>query len=81
MPVSKDSTAYKMDHPCRGHAIIFHHKKYKRCLSQVAAQQGSNIEVKKLWDTLMKLDFNVTVYDNLKLSTFQRIIENCKFNS
>ncbi|TGZ57154.1 Uncharacterized protein DBV15_12693 [Temnothorax longispinosus] len=53
-----------MRHPKRGMAIIFNHTSYHNNFAR--PRPGTNIDCENLTDTLEKLEFQVTVFENYK---------------
>ncbi|TGZ54354.1 hypothetical protein DBV15_11330 [Temnothorax longispinosus] len=55
---------YKMSHPKRGMAIIFNHTSYHNNFAR--PRPATNIDCENLTNTLKKLEFQVTVFENYK---------------
>ena len=63
---------YKMNHPRRGLAIVFNHKNFNDNAQQ---RKGTNIDRKSIKTTLIKLDFEVRIYDDLCATEILKILE------
>uniref|UniRef100_A0A1B6D4Z5 Caspase family p20 domain-containing protein n=1 Tax=Clastoptera arizonana TaxID=38151 RepID=A0A1B6D4Z5_9HEMI len=74
MPVEKDAVNYNMDHPKRGHAIIFNHEEFT--MDNMPARRGSHLDAARLQNTLTALGFSVQVFNDLCLEKIKSIIAN-----
>lgn len=75
-PTAKYALHYNMKHKNRGMAIIFNHENFK---NPNLKRTGTNADRDMLKDVLVKLGFNVKVYNDLKLlelkNTVQQVAE------
>jgi len=74
MPVAKDATQYNMNHRRRGKAYIFNHMNFDP-VQQLKARNGTNADRDNLRVCLRQLDFEVEVYDDLKVKDIERVLE------
>ena len=64
MPVEKDAEAYNMSHKRRGMAFVFNHMYFDPRLG-LKQRNGTNADRDNLRATLMAMDFEVRVYNDL----------------
>lgn len=57
---------YNMNHKNRGLALIFNHEKYDN--NNMSSRDGTHVDCDRLRETLRSLDFDVRIYDDLKLN-------------
>ncbi|XP_075217418.1 caspase drICE-like isoform X2 [Lycorma delicatula] len=67
-PINRNSLCYKMDHKRRGRAMIFNHLKFNS--PQKKERKGTEYDIKTLMKTLIFLNFEVTIHDDL---TYEQI--------
>lgn len=79
--VNVGSEVYNMDHPYRGYAIILHHYKFDKKLSNVETREGSEYDLIALKETLAELGFDVSVYTDKKFATIQSVINKFSRNT
>ena len=74
MPTTKDAKFYNMNHRRRGKAFIFNHMTFDEKL-QLKIRKGTNCDKDNLRETLMELDFEVTVFDDLSFDKIEGLLE------
>jgi len=74
MPTTKDAEFYNMNHRRRGKALIFNHMNFDQKL-QLKIRKGTNCDRDNLRDTLMELDFEVNVFDDLHFDKIEGLLE------
>lgn len=55
-----------MNNKNRGFALIFNHQKYDD--DNMSSRDGTHVDCNRLRETLSSLDFDVQIYDDLKLN-------------
>lgn len=76
MPTEKYSDEYNMNHPRRGHAIIFNNYKFEE--DRFPERKGSDVDVRLLHELYTELQFEITVYDNKEYTEIKTILDSCK---
>lgn len=64
---------YNMSHARRGQCIVFNHDKFEN--SSLNKRDGSDKDVDSILYSFQKLEFEVTVYDNLCVKEIKEILE------
>ncbi|XP_049773473.1 caspase-1-like isoform X1 [Schistocerca cancellata] len=72
MPVGKHAEEYNMNHPRRGHAVIFNNDTFDT--PGVSNRSGSDADVKNLNRLFTALDFEITVHHNKEYSEIKKIL-------
>ncbi|XP_039276312.1 caspase A isoform X2 [Nilaparvata lugens] len=70
MAAEKCARVYNMNHKKRGRTLIFNHEEF----TDMPARDGSGIDVKRLECAFKSLDFEVDVYQDLKVEKLKEVI-------
>lgn len=73
MPVERYASEYNMKHLKRGMAIIFNHENFE--IPSLKSRAGTNVDCENLYQALTHLNFEVSLYKDLKLREIQSQIE------
>ncbi|XP_037084187.1 caspase-1-like [Pollicipes pollicipes] len=73
-PTSKDSFLYNMEHVRRGRAVIFNHRDFHP-EQQMKMRNGTDVDRDALAGVLRDLDFEVTVYNDLRKSELFAVLD------
>jgi len=71
---TKDADRYNMEHPRRGKAVIFNHRDFHPD-QQMKMRSGTDVDRDALGRVLQGLDFDVTIYNDLKKSELFAILD------
>ncbi|XP_067008451.1 caspase-1 isoform X2 [Anabrus simplex] len=74
MPVERDSEEYNMNHPRRGHAVIFNNEEFE--MLDMSKRVGSDADVKNLERLYTALGFDIMIYHNKNCHEIKKIIDN-----
>ncbi|XP_058121003.1 caspase-like [Anopheles ziemanni] len=73
--IERYAAYYPMNHKRRGMALIFSHNKYNVPNVTLPSREGSDVDCKRLKDTLTSFGFDVKIYQDFKLEEIKNVID------